>query len=113
MGKRVKNQFSITLPCEMSEILDSFCAYYGMNRSAGIAYLLAKGLCYESISTNGFDFDTPYFVEISDDGKEVAVKRSECIPREFTWTYSIGKNKQGEFVSVSSSDFSDDNIKEE
>ncbi|MDE6087783.1 MAG: hypothetical protein K2G25_05295 [Oscillospiraceae bacterium] len=113
MGHRVKSQFTITLPREMAEILDSFGKYHGMNRSAAIAYLLAKGLCHESALTNGFDFDTPYFVEISDDGREVSVKRSECIPRSFTWTYSIGKNKQGEFVSVSSSDFSDDDITEE
>ncbi len=113
MSKRIKGKFSITLPPEMSDILDSFCKYHSMNRSAAIAYLLAKGLCMESNETNGFDFDTPYAIATGEDGKDIILKRSECVPKTFSWTYAIGKNNQGKYISVSSSDFSDDDISEE
>lgn len=108
-GSPFKEKISITMPVEMLEILNNYCEYHGMCRSSAIAFLLAQGLCSESIRTNGFDFDSVFSIEVGEDGKEYIIKRSQVtnINENNYWVYSIGKNKQGKECIISSDDFKD------
>lgn len=105
--KRNCVKLSITLPAEMVDILDLYCDYNSMKRSSAIAYFLASGLCYESAKTNGFDFDMPYVIERTEDGEDVCFKRSEIRQERTEWCYSLGANRQGKIVSVTSKDISE------
>ncbi len=107
MKKRNSVKLSITLPAEMVDILDMYCEYNSMKRSSAIAYFMASGLCYESEKTNGFDFEMPYCVGRTEDGKNVYLKYCEIRQEETNWYYSLGSNRQGKIITVDSKEISE------
>ncbi len=107
MKKRNSVKLSITLPAEMVDILDLYCEYNSMKRSSAIAYFMASGLCYESEKTNGFDFEMPYCVGRTDDGKNVYVRHCEIRQEETNWYYSLGYNRQGKTIIVDSKEIAE------
>lgn len=106
-GSKSRQKISITIPNEELEILDAFCRYHFMCRSSAISFLLARGLCSESMETDGFNFDSPFYVEKRDDGSSYVIKRKDVKDSKVEWKFVCGKNSQGKICTVSSEDFSD------
>lgn len=99
-------KLNISLPQEMLEIIDMFAEYEGLTRSGAIGYLLAQGLCMQSMRTNGFDFDNTFDVITLDNGETVTLKHSDVMNnRTVEWVMSCGRNRRKEIVTVSDKDF--------
>ena len=105
-------KLNISLPQEMLEIIDMYAEYEGLTRSGAIGYLLAQGLCMQSMRTNGFDFDNTYDVITLDNGETVTLKHSDAMNnRTVEWVMSCGRNRRKELVTVTDKDFKE--IKED
>lgn len=98
-------KLAISMPVDMLEILDMYAEYEGLTRSGAIAYLLAKGLAFESAHSNSFDFDTILDISLSEDGEEVVLRRSDLQDTMVEWTFGLGQNRRKEYIIVSSKDF--------
>ena len=104
------SKVNISLPTEMLEVLDLYAEYEGLTRSGAIGYLLACGLCQESLRTGGFDFDGEYDYEISEDGEKIVLKRSDIKNlKTVEWYMCCGMNRRKEQVIVDFNDFKEEN----
>ena len=107
---KLREKVSISLPPEMLEVIDSYCEFHSMSRSSAIGYLLARSLCHESYTTEGFDFNSPYIVEQLEDGTEYVLRRADVKTRDpkssgYTgWVFSM-MNKSKQVVIVHEEDF--------
>lgn len=104
---KLREKVCISLPPEMLEVIDSYCEFHSMSRSSAIGYLLARSLCYESYTTEGFDFNSPYIVEQLEDGTEYMLRRADVKtrkPNSVGWVFSM-MNKSKQVVVVSEDDF--------
>lgn len=101
-------KFHISLPNDLVEVLDAFADYRGFTRSGAVAYLLARGLCYEVSQTDEFNFNNVFDIYTDSDGKKVVLRRKDVnVDRHnYFWEFSLGKNKK-----ISDKDFIQDEIK--
>lgn len=87
----LKKNFSICLPVELLEILDSYCALHGVSRSSGLSYLLARSLDGETDILRDTNYE---FIITNDDAYILKRARPE---NDFTdaWVFSMNEEFSG------------------